>query len=195
MSALSKAREAGFVVRLVDGDKIGITPIERLTDTQKRWLSANRDDVLAELRGESANEPSNVDINLGRRWEFFVSLAIQHDVTADEVSARFTPDDIADLVAQPDNRLPLHAKTIADAVKRSRTRPEDINYQITHSDTPELIRAIHNRSEPQTCGSCQHFRRDERHASLGNCAMGEPEGTCGLWDDDPRNYCASWEVS
>ena len=73
----------------------------------------------------------------------FINLCIEHDVARAEVEARFTSDDIADLVAEPDEKLPLHAQTIADAIHRSRTRQELIERDIATSDVPELVRAIY----------------------------------------------------
>ena len=47
-----------------------------------------------------------------------------------------------------------------------------------------------------TCGACLHFKRRDhpifgRHQHLGNCAKGEPEAVCGLWDDSERS-CKSF---
>ena len=71
-------------------------------------------------------------------------------------------------VAQPRKRLDWYE----EALKEGRVH-------VCHSTTVS------------TCGSCQHFRR-VNHPHLGTCAMGEPEGVCGNWDTDPRNYCVSF---
>jgi hypothetical protein len=70
MSALMKARSAGFTIRLIDGNSIGITPLEQLTQTQRQWLSEHRDDVVAELLSEAANEVVKTPVSI--HWQAFM---------------------------------------------------------------------------------------------------------------------------
>jgi len=174
MSAVTRLKAAGFTVRFVPPNSIGITPIERLTDIQRQWIKSNRSLLLAELTG--ANEPD--------RWQHFIDLCAGQGVNTAEVERMFHQQDKADVLeAVPDSELPLHAKTIADAIKRKR-KPVVIVL-----DTRK--RYVINGPVTHRCGDCQHFRRIE-HPHLGTCDAGEPEGIAGNWDTDNRNYCQSF---
>jgi hypothetical protein len=197
MGALNRFRSKGFQIRLAD-DKIGITPFANLTETQRSWISEHRDTVLDELREESANESANIDVDLGSdRWQSFVDLAVEYGVTPEEVVAEFSGQDISDLLEEPDVKLPLHAKTIADVVQRNR-----LATQVGHLKT-KTDNDIGNRHEPshafrstplQTCGDCQNFVRTN-HPNLGHCSAGEPEAPAGLWDGDGRGYCQHYQAA
>lgn len=181
MNALDKIRRQGFILRPANDD-LYVEPIDALSEAQRRWLIDNKRQILADLSAE--------------RWQLFVSLCIEHDVSADEVQARFKPDDKIDLVAEPDDKLPLHAKTIADDIKRTRTPQELIKHDIATSDVPNLVRAIHAPRIARTCGGCQHFKRHDWHKNLGSCSIrAEPEAAAGHWDSDNRSYCLQWVAS
>ena len=179
MSAITRLRQAGFRVRLLGGEKIGIKPIEHLTDTQRAWISARRDSLITELKQESANNAINGNIGLEPdRWAGFVALATAHGVTADEVARKLTKQYIGDLLTVADANLPMHAKTIADAIIFKRQPRNAANHQ------PHVFR------EPvQTCGACRHFER-MNHPHLGHCRIqAEPEAPAGHWDTERRDHC------
>jgi hypothetical protein len=175
MGAISRLTAAGFHVDLVPPDGIGITPTERLTDLQRRWVIANRSQLLNELI-QAANDSDD--------WHHSVNLVVSHDCTVADVEAMFTEQDKADLVEEPEHKLPLHAKTIADAIKRKR-KPVVIE--------PAERRYVVNLVHIKRCIDCQQFNRIE-HPHLGTCAAGEPEGIAGNWDVDNRNYCNQFEL-
>ncbi len=91
----------------------------------------------------------------------------------------FRQQDIDDSLKEPDHKLPLHARTITDAVKR--TRP------IVRPQAP--IQASVKR-----CIDCKHFARTD-HPHIGRCQADEPMGSSGNWDTDSRYYCRSWHHS
>lgn len=59
MAELSRIRNAGFKVRLLNNDDIGITPITSLTEVQRRWIITYKPALIAELKSEVANEPKS----------------------------------------------------------------------------------------------------------------------------------------
>lgn len=123
MISITRLRGAGFAVRLTSDGRIGITPVENLSENQRAWIGINLDILLAELRNEPANESVNVDIDLSTsRWQTFVDLTCGHGVTVQEVQAQFTEQDISDLLDEPIENLPLHARTIAESIYRYRLR-------------------------------------------------------------------------
>lgn len=56
MSALTRLRAAGFKV-MAQGDKVLISPRERLTDELRAWIREHKPTLLAEL-GQSRDRPS-----------------------------------------------------------------------------------------------------------------------------------------
>jgi hypothetical protein len=173
--AMERLREAGFQVRLLDADRIGITPAEHLTERQRQWVIANRAQLLDELI-HAANDPDD--------WQHFVSLVVGYECTAAEVEAMFTTQDKVDLLEEPRDKLPLHAKTITDAIKRKRM-PVVIELA--------ALRYAVNPVHIKRCFDCQHFNRID-HPHLGTCAAGEPEGIAGNWDTDNRDYCQQYHA-
>ncbi|MFT6437233.1 MAG: hypothetical protein ACJAVI_005307 [Candidatus Azotimanducaceae bacterium] len=136
-----KARSAGFTIRLIDGNSIGITPLEQLTQTQRQWLSEHRDDVVAELLSEAANEVVKTPVSI--HWQAFMDECILLGAASDEVTSLLSQQDIADLCEEPADKLPLHARTIVDAIKRQRPadEPETCNVK-TFKPTPR--KALYN---------------------------------------------------
>ena len=197
MPAIDKLREAGFQLRLLDG-QIGITPVESLSDYQKAWITQHRETLLAELRQEAANESSNVDIDLGTdRWQTFIDLVTALGITADEVRAEFTEQDISDLLVEPDDALPLHAQTIADDIHRNRLTAEVERLKAeasTYTVSQKKRSYVHRSSPLQTCGECKNFSRIN-HPYLGHCQIqAQPETPCGLWATDGRDYCQQYQA-
>ena len=50
-AALDKMRGAGFSVQVVNG-RLRVTPADRLTETQRRWIAANRDALMAAMMAD-----------------------------------------------------------------------------------------------------------------------------------------------
>lgn len=193
MAAIDAIRAAGFQLRLID-NQIGITPVESLSDYQRSWITQHRNDLLSELWQEAANEAANVDIDRSTdRWQLFIGLAVKYRVTSAEVAAEFNEQDISNLLEEPDEKLPSHAKTIADVIHRNRlaAQIERLKAQAA-TDTGNQNRRSHVfRSTPlQTCGSCQYFDKEANHPYLGHCRIkAQPEASFGLWSEDGRDYC------
>ncbi len=59
MSALSKIREAGFDVEIRDGGKLAINPVEKLTESQRDFLKANKALIIDELLAEQIPFPKS----------------------------------------------------------------------------------------------------------------------------------------
>lgn len=118
-------------------------------------------------------------------WSKFMMMCTSQGVTTAEVTAMFSDADKADLIEEPEHKLPLHAKTIVNAIKAKRK-----------AVVAEMAvrRYVVNPIPVTRCLDCQHFDRID-HPHLGHCRIkAQAEATCGLWDTDPRDYCDKWEV-
>jgi len=132
-----------------------------------------------------------------KRWFRFLDECLLLGVTIDEVQAEFNEQDTDDLLTEPDSKLPLHARTIAESILRDRQRDEieRLNALRCIDDASHDERVHRFTSTPaQTCGTCKHFERAE-HPNLGHCGINAvSEAPCGLWDASGRDYCNGWEV-
>jgi hypothetical protein len=59
MTALTKIRQSGFNVALVDG-YIEISPFSKLTDTQREFLKQRKQEIIGQLRAETESQPEAV---------------------------------------------------------------------------------------------------------------------------------------
>jgi hypothetical protein len=60
VDALPKIRDAGYVVALSeDGERIGVTPAEKLTSAQCAYLKAKKAEIVAALRAEDSGPPND----------------------------------------------------------------------------------------------------------------------------------------
>ena len=50
-AALDKMRGAGFSVQVVNG-RLRVSPADRLTETQRRWIAAHRDALMAAMMAD-----------------------------------------------------------------------------------------------------------------------------------------------
>lgn len=177
MSALQEMTDAGFVVEFVPPDQLDIAPASRLSGTQLQWVCDNKTQLMAEL--QTANDTPTT-------WQAFVDECTRQGATADEVAAMFRQSDTDDFCAAVSlSTMPLHARTIVDAIKVRRGL-EPVQYV-----NPGYVH-VFNGPVTRRCIDCQHFERIA-HPHLGTCAASEPEGIAGNWDTDPRNHCPSWQ--
>lgn len=160
---IAECTDAGITLS-AKGETLSVVPASRVTDELKLRLVTRKPDVMAELR-----------------WQQFVDMATSHGATPAEVCSMFKKQDVSDLLKETDDRLPLHARTIAQtAIRKRRVVPIRAGIQV-----PTVNR--------QSCGNCQHYRRTE-HPRLGKCSAGESTGACGNWDSDLRNYCQEFRA-
>jgi hypothetical protein len=59
MNALSKIREAGFCIEIRDGEKLAVNPVEKLTESQRDFLKANKSKIIDELIQEQLLIPKH----------------------------------------------------------------------------------------------------------------------------------------
>ena len=136
--------------------------------------------------------------NAEKRWQYFVDECVLHGVTLAEVQAGFSEQDIDDLLTEPDSKLPLHARTVAESILRDRQRVEIERAKAKGgASSAEPDGRVHRfgRIPKQVCSTCQHFHRTD-HPHIGHCrvkAVEEP--AAGLWDSDTRDYCDRWKLS
>jgi len=104
------------------------------TTNATAWLKAKANAVIRRNRPATDTQPTNensatlhhqkqgselrTNIRTNERWLQFVDMAVQFGADSADVNSEFTDTDIADLITEPDSKLPLHARTIADAIKR-----------------------------------------------------------------------------
>lgn len=60
MTALAKIRDAGFTVRLKENGNLGVSPKDKLTDTQLAYLKANKAEIITQLESEKESQPEAV---------------------------------------------------------------------------------------------------------------------------------------
>ncbi len=127
MGAIERLSAAGFLVELVPPDMIGITPVERLSDAQRQWITTHRDTLLAELK--AANDSTLT-------WQVFIDCCVDLGASADEVAAMFRQQDVDDVCTVPASQIHLHASTIVEAIKRKRPHDEPVTGKVLCSILP-----------------------------------------------------------
>ena len=163
-------------------------PSERHPSSPPAPAPRRRPATLVRAFGESGPAAANERVAHARRladrspppeptrWEGFLALAEARGVSAAEVAARFTADDIADLCApeHDDAALARCMDTVAEAVRRERV--------LAPTAPARQVR----------CADCHHFRRRPSHPHLGDCAGGGSRTAAGGFWDEQRRSCAAF---
>lgn len=151
MSALSKAKAAGFALSLTSDGNISIEPFSKLTDIQRQWLKSHKAEIIAEL--EAANEePPTL-----QPWQ-------EAAITAWVYSLGGSPGTIAE--------------ELADCLEQCRSDAEALAYYLRRSS--ERLPIKPTKPPLATCGTCTHFTPHHAHGKgSGDCTSGvKPLGVC-----------------
>jgi hypothetical protein len=167
MNALSKIREAGFGVEIRDGEKLAVNPVEKLTESQRDFLKANKSKIIDELIPEQLLIPKHkAGLKPEHRQKLLDYMAHIGETYDDMIKEYLTECENNPLILQ--HQLEFIAAEM-------------------ESKAPAIEKMVR-------CGDCLHWQPINQHGrGAGHCAAGVyPMGGCH-WSETHK-LCASFEV-
>lgn len=135
MITLERIRRQVFKLKPVPKG-LYIDPIDELTDFQRQWIISNKSEIRQQL--------------LIERWQWFLSLAKEHGIHPDVLSAEFPSEsDRLDVIEPPehdDSTLRTCMATICSATRvRRRQQDYDVGSWVPVCLNDELIHSLSHR--------------------------------------------------